>query len=70
MCSQLLLMEYLVRLLNVCFKLGDLARAKLEGRSAVKGVMEIFQKQLALYLMQLRGKRRELPELRGHLKSE
>eukprot|EP00913_Durusdinium_trenchii_P034669 g32432.t1 len=52
MSSQLLLMEYIVRLLNTCHQLSDGARRKLENRqqSAIAGVLQIFRQQLALYL--------------------
>ncbi|CAL1127183.1 unnamed protein product [Cladocopium goreaui] len=59
MSSQLLLMEYLVRLLNTCEKLTDSARKKLESRqqSAIAGLLSVFRQQLALYL-RAEGRRR------------
>eukprot|EP00434_Breviolum_minutum_P016294 symbB.v1.2.014358.t1/scaffold1049.1/size141829/5 len=61
MSSQLLLMEYLVRLLNTCEKLSDSAKKKLESRqqSAIAGVLQVFRQQLALYLRAETHRRRD-----------
>ncbi|CAJ1343033.1 unnamed protein product [Effrenium voratum] len=70
MSSQLLLMEYLVRLLNTCHKLSDSARRKLESReqSAIAGVLQVFRQQLSLYLRA--GRRRITLEEKGSVVEE
>jgi len=60
MSSQLLLMEYLVRLLNISSKLSDAARRKLESpqQTAIAGVISVFRQQLSLWL---RGSKKQPP---------
>mmetsp|Transcript_61432 Transcript_61432/g.143855 ORF Transcript_61432/g.143855 Transcript_61432/m.143855 type:complete len:894 (-) Transcript_61432:22-2703(-) len=60
MSSQLLLMEYLIRLLNISAKLGDNARRKLDSpqQSAIAGVLSVFRQQLTLWL---RGSKKQRP---------